>query len=65
MKRQRIQHQLFDDGQEENLVQALMSLSPEISTSSEALSSDEALSGEENSDDDEADDDEDDGAVEQ
>lgn len=60
VQRQRIQHHLFDDGQEDNLVQALMSLSPDISTSSEALSSDESLHDKEANDDDSDEDDIDD-----
>lgn len=57
IKQQRIQHGLFDDGQEDNLVQALMSLSPEICTSSEALSSDEAQTSDEDTEQEEADED--------
>lgn len=53
---QRIRHELFDDGQEDALVQGLLAPCPEISTSSEAISSDESSS------DEEADEDEDNGA---
>jgi len=44
---QRIRHELFDDGQEDALVQALLAPFLEISTSSEALSSDESSVDEE------------------
>lgn len=36
---QRIRHELFDDGQEADLIQALLAPCPDISTSSEAVSS--------------------------
>lgn len=39
---QRVRHELFDDGQEEALVQCLLAPFSEISTSSEAISSDES-----------------------
>lgn len=39
---QRIRHELFDDGQEDALIQGLLSPFSEISTSSEAISSDES-----------------------
>lgn len=39
---QRICHELFDDGQDANLVQALLAPCPDISASSEAISSDES-----------------------
>ena len=39
---ERIRHELFDDGQEDNLVQGLLAHFPDISTSSEAISSDES-----------------------
>ena len=39
---QRIRHELFDDGQENSLIQALLAPFAEISTSSEAISSDES-----------------------
>lgn len=44
---QRIRHELFDDGQEESLVQGLLSHYSEISTSSEAIASDESSMDEE------------------
>ena len=53
---QRIRHELFDDGQEDVLVQGLLAPFSEISTSSEAISSDES------SVDEEAEEDEDNGA---
>lgn len=53
---QRIRHELFDDGQEDVLVQGLLAPCPDISTSSEAISSDES------SVDEEADEDEENGA---
>ena len=56
---QRIRHELFDDGQEDVLVQGLMAAFPEISTSSEAISSDES------SVDEEPEEDEDNGAAEE
>lgn len=40
---QRICHELFDDGQESDLIQALLAPCPEISASSEAVSSEESL----------------------
>jgi 5-methylcytosine-specific restriction protein B len=48
---QRIRHELFDDGQESALVQALMEPCPEIATSSQAISTGEQ--GEEVAEDDE------------
>lgn len=39
---QRIRHELFDDGRENDLVQVLLAPCPDISTSSEAISSDES-----------------------
>lgn len=39
---QRICHELFDDGQESDLIQALLAPCPEISASSEAVSSEES-----------------------
>jgi len=56
---QRIRHELFDDGQEDVLVQSLLAAFPEISTSSEAISSDES------SVDEEPEEDEDNGAAEE
>jgi 5-methylcytosine-specific restriction protein B len=44
---QRIRHELFDDGQEEVLVQGLLAPFSEIATSSEAISSDESSVDEE------------------
>ncbi len=44
---QRIRHELFDDGQEDVLVQGLLAPFSEISTSSEAISSDESSLDEE------------------
>lgn len=55
---QRIRHELFDDGRENDLVQALLAPCSNISTSSEALSADES------SVDDDNDESEDDGADE-
>ncbi|QDT91740.1 DUF4357 domain-containing protein [Gimesia algae] len=52
---QRICHELFDDGQESDLIQALLSPCPEISASSEAVSSEESTL---DPDDSEADEDE-------
>ena len=54
---QRIRHELFDDGQESDLVQALLAPCPEISTSPEAISSEESQDDpdEEVADEDEAD----------
>lgn len=52
---QRICHELFDDGQESDLIQALLAPCPEISASSEAVSSEESTL---DSDDSEADEDE-------
>ena len=49
---QRIRHELFDDGQESDLVQALLAPCPDISTSTEAISSDESSEDEEVEDDD-------------
>lgn len=49
---QRIRHELFDDGQESDLVQALLAPCPDISTSTEAISSDESSVDEEVEDDD-------------
>jgi 5-methylcytosine-specific restriction enzyme B len=51
---QRIRHELFDDGQEGDLIQALLAPCPDISTSSEAVSSEESLTvdGEEYDEDD-------------
>jgi tetratricopeptide (TPR) repeat protein len=39
---ERIRHELFDDGQEDNLVQGLLAPFSDISTSAEAISSDES-----------------------
>jgi 5-methylcytosine-specific restriction protein B len=39
---ERIRHELFDDGQEDNLVQGLLAPCSDISTSSEAISSEES-----------------------
>jgi 5-methylcytosine-specific restriction enzyme B len=50
---QRIRHELFDDGQESDLVQALLAPCPDISTSTEAISSDESSVGEDVEEDDE------------
>jgi 5-methylcytosine-specific restriction protein B len=49
---QRVRHELFDDGQEEALVQGLLAPYSEISTSSEAISSDESAVDEESEEDD-------------
>lgn len=40
---QRIRHELFDDGSESDLIQALLAPCPEITASSEAVSSEESL----------------------
>ena len=40
---QRISHELFDDGRESDLIQALLAACPDISASSEAVSSDKSL----------------------
>ena len=40
---QRIRHELFDDGKEDILVQALLSPFADISTSTEAISTDESI----------------------
>lgn len=47
---QRICHELFDDGQESDLVQALLAPCPEISASSEAVSSEESVLDSEDAD---------------
>ena len=44
---QRIRHELFDDGRENDLVQALLAPCSDISTSSEAISSDESSADDE------------------
>ena len=49
---QRIRHELFDDGQEDALVLALLAPCPDIATSSEALAIDETASVIEESDED-------------
>ncbi len=49
----RICHELFDEGQECDLIQALLAPCPEISASSEAVSSEDFLLGAEDVDDDE------------
>jgi len=53
VEKQCIRHELFDEGHEENLVQALLEPCPGISTSAEALASDEGIE-EEMPDDEEA-----------
>jgi len=52
--RQRICHELFDDGQEDSLIQGLLSPFPDIATSSEAISSDESQAENESFDDEES-----------
>ncbi len=47
---QRICHELFDDGQESDLIQALLAPCPEISASSEAVSSEESVLDSEDAD---------------
>ena len=47
---QRICHELFDDGQESDLIQALLAPCPEISASSEAVSSEESTLDDEDND---------------
>ena len=49
---QRIRQELFDDGQEDDLVQALLAPCPEISTTSDALAAEESEDEEDESDDD-------------
>jgi 5-methylcytosine-specific restriction protein B len=53
---QRIRHELFDDGQEDALVQGLLAPFSDISTSSEAISSDESSVEDEPEEDNEDDD---------
>ncbi|MAX38384.1 MAG: AAA family ATPase [Gimesia sp.] len=50
---QRICHELFDEGQESDLIQALLAPCPEISASSEAVSSEESTLDPEDSEEDE------------
>ena len=50
---QRIRQELFDDGQEENLIQVLSAMFPEMMTSSEAIDSDESPADDINEEDDE------------
>jgi 5-methylcytosine-specific restriction protein B len=42
---ERVRHELFEDGQEDALIQGLLAPFPDISTSSEAISSEESLAG--------------------
>ena len=52
---QRIRHELFDDGYENDLIQALLAPCPDISASSEAVSAEESLEdGDEPDEDEEA-----------
>jgi len=50
---QRIRHELFEDGQEDALIQGLLAPFPEISTSSEAIKSEESQAASDNEEDDE------------
>ena len=52
---QRIRHELFDDSQDSDLIQALLAPCPEISSSSEAIASEESQVEPEDEDDDEGD----------
>jgi 5-methylcytosine-specific restriction protein B len=51
---QRICHELFDDNQDSDLIQALLAPCPEISSSTEALSSDESTDEPEDDEDEES-----------
>lgn len=50
---QRIRQELFDDGQEENLIQVLSAMFPDMMTSSEAIDSDESKADDIDEEDDE------------